>query len=225
MANRTISRRLLPMVGGFSAVALLVFIFNRSDSNKIDSNLNRLANQAEVHSQGGSPNQADTANPKPSSNPDPNRATNSNPPSAIEKFIHSESLKVGRTDSDPDRSFRRLKSVARRLKSMDMATLKRTALNLELNNDQRFLAVYLLSLAESALALPALNEIALAPIKETDTASRLYAEELVVRTQALEGLANVAEGRGLLNDYTFRQDNAFLSDQARRLLREKRGRH
>ena len=143
--------------------------------------------------------------------------------SPVERFVNSESLNVGRPDTNPKRSFERLKAVAKSLRSKDIDTLKHTALNNELDNDRRFLSVYILALAETAAVAPALMSIALDPLTIQDMSSQRYAEELMIRTQALEGLANYqpASGHGPLQKYLEKQDNAFLADQARRLVRER----
>jgi len=143
--------------------------------------------------------------------------------SPVERFVNMESQKVGRPDPNPTKSFERLKAVARSLGPKDIEALKHTALNNELENDRRFLSVYVLALAETETAAPALMSIALDPLTIQDMSSRLYAEELMIRTQALEGLANYqpSRGTGPLQKYLEKQDNAFLADQARRLVRER----
>ena len=75
------------------------------------------------------------------------------PKSAIEKFVQMESLKIGRPDPDPQKSYRKLFAVAHALGANDIEDLKLSALNEQLNNDQRFLSVYLLSLAKPSSAL------------------------------------------------------------------------
>jgi hypothetical protein len=140
----------------------------------------------------------------------------------VEKFVYSESLKIGRADPSPERTHRKLKAVARGLGRLDMENLKIAALNTAFDNDRRFMSVFLLALSEKDAAAPALLSIALTPLSIQDTGSRLYAEELMIRTQALEGLG--AARPGTLKDFLRKQDNAFLADQARRLLREKKSR-
>lgn len=144
----------------------------------------------------------------------------------VERFIRQESVRVGKPDPDPMSTQKKLKAVAESLKKMDIQNLKRAALDHSLNNDQRFLSAYILSLSSSAETKSALFSIASDPLTVQDISSRLYAEELMIRTQALEGLAKhqPRTGRGPLDDFLARQDNSFLADQARRVLQERRAR-
>ena len=142
--------------------------------------------------------------------------------SPVEKFVRSESLRVGQADPDPVKTHARLRSVARSLGRRDLETLKHSALNTSIGNDRRFLSVYLLAISDNAQAVPALLNIALAPMSIQDSTSVHYAEELMIRTQALEGMAR--QGPESLGKFLSHQDNSFLADQARRLLRERKRR-
>ncbi len=140
--------------------------------------------------------------------------------SPVEKFVRMESLKVGQADPDPSKTHARLRAVARGLGKKDLDTLQRSAMNTSLGNDRRFLSVYLLALSENAQSAPALLGIALAPMTIQDSTSVHYAEELMIRTQALEGMAR--QNPETLKKFLANQDNSFLAEQARRLLREKK---
>lgn len=139
----------------------------------------------------------------------------------IERFVAKESLKVGRADPNPEQTFSRLKLLATRLKKDDVDLLKKMAVNTQFNNDQRFLSVYLLSLSNNPQVTPALLGIALEPVAMQDQTSSYFAEELMIRTQALEGITQTdrAGAPRYLQTYLARQNNSFLADQARRLLR------
>lgn len=205
-------RRVLPLLAGFLLVGLLVFTVATKPKLKSNS----VPSTSET-SPSSSKKTKDTSAFSPAPTEDLEHL------SAVEKFVAGESLKVGKPDSNPQKSFEKLQAVARGLKRMDVENLKKTALNNELNNDRRFMSVYLLTLADNASTAPALMSIALDPLTIQDMSSRLYAEELMIRTQALQGLAKYQpnEGEGPLHQYLQKQDNSFLADQARRLLNEK----
>ncbi|MGE0762305.1 MAG: hypothetical protein AB7N80_03395 [Bdellovibrionales bacterium] len=207
-------RRFLPLIAGFLMVGVLILAVATKPKLPPRQEERQPAAQSAAALKSNSKR---TAQSKTKTMVDESRL------SPIEKFVYHESQKVGRPDPDPKRSFERLKAVAHGLKRMDIESLKRTALNNDLDNDHRFLSVYLLALARNQDAAPALLGIALDPLTVQDMSSPLYAEELMIRTQALEGLANYqpAQGPGPLQRYLQKQDNSFLADQARRLLKER----
>ncbi|MBX7231134.1 MAG: hypothetical protein K1X29_03510 [Bdellovibrionales bacterium] len=143
--------------------------------------------------------------------------------SPMARFVKMESLRVGTPDENPKQSFKRLKSVASGLNNNDVENLKNISLDRKYNNEQRFLSVYLLALAENPQVAGALMSVALDPLETKDKSSPTYAEELMIRTQALEGIAKVdPRGRkSRLAEFLKKQDNAFLAEQAKRLIREK----
>lgn len=141
----------------------------------------------------------------------------------IERFIASESQRIGKPDPSPDESFKRLKAVARKLKRYDFQSLKLVSLNKDLETDQRFLATYVLALADQPAALDPLLQIATAQMPDADPSSPQYAEELALRTQALEGLAKFHRAdRPVLTQFLAKEENSFLVQQARRLIKERR---
>lgn len=201
-------RRFLPFIGGFLVAATVIIGLNLKNTSPLPA-----ATAPDTHS-------AKPASHRPQlvSKPvRPGRETEKL--SAVEKFVRAESLRVGRADSHPDQTHARLKAVAKSLGRSDTEALRLGALNTAYDGDRRFLSVYLLALAESSASVSALLSVALGPLSIQDVSSRQYAEELMIRTQALEGLAN--QRPAALRHFLARQDNAFLADQARRLLHEK----
>jgi len=203
-------RRYLPFAGGFLVVATLLAIIQFNQSSPVGPAAIERTQKLNPAKTGDSkaelPSKA-TKEEKPETNLSP-----------VEKFVKSESPRIGRPDPDPAKSHARLKAVAKSLGRKDIDALKRTALNTSLNNDRRFLSVYLLAISGNQAASSALMSVALAPLSIQDTTSIHYAEELMIRTQALEGLAR--QEPGALRKVLSHQDNAFLADQTKRLLKE-----
>lgn len=204
-------RRFLPFVGGFLLVATLLMIGHFNE--RTPTAPARLGNSGKVNISAREDGGTTRPSPKPAEEESSEKDL-----SPVERFVKSESLKIGRPDPNPARSHARLKAVAKGLGRKDMDLLKRSALNTSLNNDRRFLSVYLLAISENPTATSALMSVALAPMSIQDSTSVHYAEELMIRTQALEGLAR--QDRGALRRALSHQDNSFLADQTRRLLRE-----
>lgn len=204
-------QRTLPLLVGFAVIAILTFVM----ATKPRPPAEVVPELAAREPAASIPAEETT----PTENPEVSKLT------PIERFVHQESLKVGKADPTPDETYQRLRRVAKSLRKDDIQSLKRDALNQELENDRRFLSVYLLALNSSPSAVPALLAVALEPLSIQDISSRLYAEELMIRTQALEGLSQVSDSRargGALENFLKRQDNAFLADQAMRLLKHRR---
>jgi hypothetical protein len=210
-------RRFLPFVGGFLMVATLVLaIFLKIQSAQVPDPQSNVVQPNSKFEALKAADQAKSKNAKVI-------AEANEKLSPVEKFVRTESLKVGHADPNPSQTHSRLRAVARGLGRMDIDSLKRTALNTSMGNDRRFLSVYLMAISEKAATAPALLSVALTPLSIQDISSRHYAEELMIRTQALEGLGR--QQPGALREFLKRQDNAFLADQARRILNEKKRKH
>ncbi len=215
-------RRALFFLSGFALVAGIVFsIFKDGESISTVSESKQDKKESSVADR--SPTQYKASEPVTAASPQGKTAQNLTP---VERFIQQESARVGKPDPDPISTQRKLKALAESLKRLDIQSLKRAALDHSLNNDQRFLSAYILSLSSSPDTKAALFSIASDPLTVQDISSRVYAEELMIRTQALEGLSKhqPRTGRGPIDDFLARQDNSFLADQARRILQERRSR-
>ncbi|MCB0386646.1 MAG: hypothetical protein KDD43_14735 [Bdellovibrionales bacterium] len=133
--------------------------------------------------------------------------------------MKKEATLVGQADQDPQVTLLRLKTVASQLGMDQFEKLKSLALDLSLGGDERFLSAYLLSLNGSEASMASLKGLALAPLPEKKMDSRLYDQEIMIRGQALEGLAQSTKANEHLSEFLRRQDNVPLAEHAQRLLR------
>lgn len=136
---------------------------------------------------------------------------------STESWVFMQSESMGRTDKNPEATERELRSQVEEMNWDQLVGLKSVALNVELGGDQRFMAAYLLNLSQRPGVSRIMNQLASHPLPFGPEKGRLYEQELVIRMQALEGLA--ARNRELLVKYLASQDNAQLAQQASRLLR------
>ncbi|MGZ3723829.1 MAG: hypothetical protein ACXVA9_12890, partial [Bdellovibrionales bacterium] len=107
----------------------------------------------------------------------------------IRHWLVEEAVKVGRVDSNPSSTVLRLKQKALSMKTSELKILRDTALSPTASGDERFLAVYIIGLAESAAARDFLKEIASAPVPATAN-DRNYSDEVVIRANALESVVH-----------------------------------
>ena len=106
----------------------------------------------------------------------------------IHQFITSEALKVGRVDIQPEQSQARIKKCAQALPLEGWVQLQNLALNEQLEADQRFLSAFILSQVDDPKVIPFLQTVVQAPIRYSKQKSRLYEQEIVIRSQTLMGL-------------------------------------
>lgn len=141
----------------------------------------------------------------------------------IQEFVRLESLAIGHIDENPEATKQKLVEYVEALDVEGFATLANLALNVKNNGDQRFLAVYLMALSTSEIVVDHLMDVAEAPMPSARMDERLMDQEIIIRTQALEGLAkigSVEERRKRLNQYLSRQSHVSLAGQAHRLLQD-----
>ncbi len=134
----------------------------------------------------------------------------------LESWLANEAAKVSRVDANPARTMTRLKHKATRLDVQDLKVLKRLALEKSVPQDARFLAVFLLGLAENGGAVALLKEVCFAQIPAVDT-DREHADELILRAQSLESLVqrlSPNEARSVLRDLLARTSDPILARQA-----------
>lgn len=155
--------------------------------------------------------------PEPAEAPPASAARTPASSSSLEPWLKSEALKIGRIDPNPDQTHQRLKQKATRLDGKELRTLKRLALTTNLSADARFLAVYLLSLAQDAGAVTLLKEVCLSRIPDS-LSDREHSDELILRAQSLEALVqrlSPGEARKLLQEILTRASDPILAQQAR----------
>lgn len=106
--------------------------------------------------------------------------------SGMRHWLSEEAVRVGRVDANPSSTVLRLKKKALSLVPQQLDLLKTVALDRSNPGDERFLAVYMIGLAESAAAREDLKEIGQSPIPATSN-DRSYSDEVVIRAHAMEG--------------------------------------
>ena len=95
-------------------------------------------------------------------------------------------------------------------------------MNDSVDADLRFLNVYLLS--ESGSSEKYLMDIAHHPIEVYSRQVRLFEQEVILRTMALEGVIKSSgynEAQRKINEFISRQDNTILIHNSRQLLKNK----
>ncbi len=133
-----------------------------------------------------------------------------------ERWLLEESVRIGQVDPNPDQTMIRLKDKASRLNSQDLKFLKRSALDKNLSGDARFLAVYMLGLAEAGGAVALLKEVCFAKIPDM-ASDREHSNEVVLRAQSLETLVQrmpPREARVMLRELLSRTSDPILARQA-----------
>lgn len=136
---------------------------------------------------------------------------------SLESWLKSEAIKIGQLDPHPDQTHRRLKEKAAALEAKELKTLKRLALQKTVSSDARFLAVYLLGLAENNGAVALLKEVCLTQIPQA-ISDREHSDELILRAHSLEALVqrlSPGEARKLLRELLARISDPILAQQAR----------
>lgn len=107
-------------------------------------------------------------------------------PSGLRRWLTDEVVRVGRVDANPSSAVLRLKRKALTFNAAQVELLKDVALDQTSGGDERFLAVYMIGLSESAKARESLVRIGQTPIPSTAN-ERAYADEVVIRAHAMEG--------------------------------------
>lgn len=113
--------------------------------------------------------------------------------------LQKETWRIGQIDEDPEKTERELTDWAKALPSEELRLLSRTALDTELEPDQRFLAVDLLGRAGTFEAGELLVEVATAPLGiefASDYQHSASAEfEVLLREQAVDSIAELPKER------------------------------
>ncbi|MCB0367403.1 MAG: hypothetical protein H6624_00705 [Bdellovibrionaceae bacterium] len=148
----------------------------------------------------------------------PHQGQDSTSALALNEFVKKEATLVGQPDQDPQETLLRLKTVAGQLGQEQFERLKALALDLSLPGDERFLSAYLLSLNQTEASMSSLKSLALAPLPKSKMDARLYDQEIMIRGQALEGLAQSTKAKEHLTDFLRHQDNVPLAEHAQRLI-------
>jgi hypothetical protein len=135
----------------------------------------------------------------------------------IRRWLSKEADKVGRIDSNPSATVLRFKKKALSLTATELDILKSTALSPGASGDERFLAVYIIGLAESAAARDMLKEIGRTPLPPT-APDRAFSDEVVIRAHALEavvGRLNPAESVQYLREILAHTNDPALAKHAK----------
>jgi len=141
----------------------------------------------------------------------------------VKDFLKNEATLVGKIDSDPNASERKIIDYAQTLAPSDFAYLKDSALDTKQSGDERFLSVYILTKAAISNVTEELSAIANAPMPNGKIDGRIYDQEVLIRAQALEGLAsnkNKSLAENQLRQYIAKQNDVSLIAHAKRLLEE-----
>ena len=135
----------------------------------------------------------------------------------IRQWLSTEAGKVGRVEANTSKTVVRLKRKALTLEPAELRVLKNSALSPTASGDERFLAVYIIGLSESAYARDYLKEIANSPVPVTAT-ERAYSDEVVIRATALESAVqkmSPTDSRKYLNDMLAHTQDPSLARHAR----------
>lgn len=141
--------------------------------------------------------------------------------SAIDQIVQREALKIGRVDSNPNETEKRLILIARRLTLNQLNRLKQIANDQSRNGDDRFIAVFFLGRSENVQTIPLLLTVADSPLPYSASQGALYEQEVLIRSAALEEISNQtdrAQVRRELLKYLARQDSLALARHTQRLL-------
>jgi hypothetical protein len=141
--------------------------------------------------------------------------------SAIDQIVQTEALKIGRVDSNPNETEKRLLLIARGLTMNQLNRLKQIANDQSLNGDDRFIAVFFLGRSQNVQSLPLLLDVADSPLPSSAKQGALYEQEVLIRSAALEEISNQTDRtqvkRELLK-HLARQDNFRLARFTQRLI-------
>lgn len=135
----------------------------------------------------------------------------------IRHWLAGEAMKVGRADGTTSATVLHLKQRALGLKPEELQVLKEVSLSPSASGEERFLAVYIIGLAESAQAREFLKQIAQTPIPQTAN-ERSHSDEVVIRANALESVVHrlsADESKIYLNDLLAKSPDPSLARQAR----------
>ncbi|NUM89555.1 MAG: hypothetical protein HUU37_10155 [Bdellovibrionales bacterium] len=150
-----------------------------------------------------------------------------NPSPAVTKFITQEARRLSGIDPDPEATRRRLNAWAREVDARGSQDLGAVVLDEDRDQDERFLAAFLLGLVPDDHAVEVLRKVALEPFHGRPMGEkhgdRLRAIEVQVRAAAIEGLARhrqSVEARTALETAAKAHEDQFLSDRAQRALHE-----
>jgi hypothetical protein len=135
----------------------------------------------------------------------------------IHRWLLDESMKLGRPDRNPSAAVLQMKQKALSLKPEELKVLRDICLSPSASGDERFLAIYIISLAESAQARDLLKEIAVTPLPQT-SGDRAYSDEVVIRANALEAVVrrlNKDESKKYLEDMLAKTQDPSLARHAR----------
>jgi hypothetical protein len=140
----------------------------------------------------------------------------------IMDLYERESRRVGKIDSDPKGTEKRLEESARELTDEELRWLESQAVDIRNDADARFFAAYLMGLSHRQASVVALGRIALLPLPASKN-PRIIEQERAFRASAVEGLSLSCKSfpnavKDALLDIVSRQTDEFLRDRANRGL-------
>lgn len=140
----------------------------------------------------------------------------------FDKKFHQEVVAISQVDESPEKTEERLKNFSKDLKATEIQALYLSILDMKRPQDERFLAVTLLSWSQKPEVGLLLENIALSEIDPFLSTGRHAEFENVLRMKAVEGLADLplseVEHQRHLQNIVRKTANAQVSDRAQRSL-------
>jgi hypothetical protein len=136
--------------------------------------------------------------------------------SIILEKLRIEAENVGKIDSAPQETEEKLQNWARSMSASDLTALKATAINVKSPQDERFLAVMLMSWSQKPSAAEHLKDIALSRFDPLLINDRGRDFEKILRMQAVDGLSDLPPTKNSLQDIIKYSPETYLVDRAHR---------
>ncbi|MEN0059498.1 MAG: hypothetical protein AAGB31_11735 [Bdellovibrio sp.] len=140
----------------------------------------------------------------------------------LPSWLKQESAKLAQVQEDPAKVEQSLRQQARQLTLPQLQLLRERSLDLDVAEDERFLALTLIAWSEQREARSLLEQISLVPVDPFLSPGRKGDFERVLRMQAVEGLQDLAlsstELQNSLRHIISRSGEAMTTDRAHRLL-------
>lgn len=138
----------------------------------------------------------------------------------VEAFLKEEAAKVGVLNPDPQATLANLQGYAETLEPFELSYLQSRALTSGIDGDERALAIFLLTLNPSEMALDLLKDISLAKI-DPQLNGGLKDQEISFRALTIDGFSqnpNTQKSKRLLQTIAEQTDSSLVADRAKRAL-------
>ena len=144
----------------------------------------------------------------------------------LSDLINSEARAMGSPDPNPDATGKRLQQRADALTADEASQLRSLSLDAQYDQDQRFLAAFLLAHCHNPAVIPELQSLVLAPyVANPEPESPASHFDFMLRAQAIEGFSNfggdsagIEASKAALQKIISSSDKADLNDRAARVL-------